>query len=61
MEKFHCSEDPAAFLASLERRHEEVLLEIDRLANRIEKTLLEFKPQRAEIPSEPMIAPQPSA
>ena len=38
------SADPTAFLASLERRHEEVMLEIDRLAARVEKTLLEYKP-----------------
>jgi hypothetical protein len=35
--------DPSDFLASLERRHEEVLVEIDLLADRIEKTLLEYK------------------
>jgi hypothetical protein len=35
--------DPTDFLASLERRHEEVLVEIDLLADRIEKTLLEYK------------------
>ncbi len=35
--------DPTNFLASLERRHEEVLGEIDLLADRIEKTLLEYK------------------
>ena len=42
--------DPTDFLASLERRHEEVLLEIDQLADRIEKTLLEYKlPSRSVV------------
>ncbi len=44
MDTQQTSADPAAFLASLERRHEEVMFDIDRLAERVEKTLLEFKP-----------------
>ncbi|MDZ4851473.1 MAG: hypothetical protein SGI77_19455 [Pirellulaceae bacterium] len=36
--------DPAEFLASLERRHEDVVTEIDQLADRIETILFEFKP-----------------
>ena len=43
MENANEYRDPTDFLASLERRHEEVLIDIDQLADRIEKTLLEYK------------------
>jgi hypothetical protein len=45
-------------LDQLERRHEEVLLQIDDLASRIEATLLRFKPspQAEEIVAKVIVA-----
>jgi len=57
VESTQSAADPASFLASLERRHEEILVRIDELADRIEKTLLEFKPQ-SQTPAVAATAPR---
>ncbi len=49
MESNQSAADPIRFLASLERRHEEIFVKIDELADRIEKVLLEYKPPTQSI------------